>query len=269
MKTSVVISTHATRFSALAFQEDWARNIAQIAALGYDGVELAIRDPNLLDQGTVARVVAEHRLEVSAIGTGQAYVEDGLSLTAPSADTRRRAIQRLKDHIAFAVPFGAVVIVGLLRGRIVANVHRGQAMTWLREGLRECAAHAAPRGVRLAIEPINRYEADLILTAAEALELCHELAAENVGLLLDTFHMNIEETSLEGAITQAGERLFHFHVADSNRRYPGAGHIRFPALLEVLRQIGYQGYISGEMLPLPDPITAAREMRRYLRSLGI
>jgi len=80
--------------------------------------------------------------------------------------------------------------------------------------------------------------------------------------------MNIEEASMYASIVQAGNRLFHFHVADSNRWYPGAGHIDFPGVLAALRQAGYMGYISGEIMPLPDPMTAAREMIRYLRDIG-
>jgi sugar phosphate isomerase/epimerase len=269
MNLSIVLSTHATRFSALAFQEDWSENARHMADLGYDAVELAIRDPKLLDCEGVARLVGKCNLFVSAIGTGQAYGEEGLSFTDPRAEIRQRAIARIRDHVDFAAPFGAVVIIGLIRGRTQAGVSRDQAMDWLREALRECAAYAAPKGVRLAIEAINRYETDLIPTAASGLALLDELGIDNLGLLLDTFHMNIEEPSICESIARTGKRLFHFHVADSNRWYPGAGHIDFPSILATLRQIGYAGYVSGEMMPLPDPMTAAREMIGYLGSIGI
>jgi len=268
MRKSIVISTHATRFSALAFQGSWADNAARMAELGYDGIELAIRDPNLLDRDAVARVIARHNFQVSAIGTGQAYGEEGLSFTDPDAEVRRRAVKRVQDHIAFAEPYGAVIIIGLIRGRTRPGVSREQALTWLREALLLCADYAAPRGLRLVVEAINRYETDLIHTAAEGLALLEQLGADNVGLLLDTFHMNIEEASMYTSIAQARDRLFHFHVADSNRWYPGAGHIDFPGILAALRGAGYAGYISGEIMPLPDPMTAAREMIRYLHDIG-
>ena len=84
-----------------------------------------------------------------------------------------------------------------------------------------------PHGIRLALEPINRYETTLINNAAQGLELIERVGADNFGLLLDTFHMNIEEPSIEDSIRQTGDRIFHFHVADSNRWYPGAGHLDF------------------------------------------
>jgi len=268
MRTSIVLSTHATQFSALAFQQDWAHNVGEMAALGYDAVELAIRDPNLLDQRTVTEVLSRHGLPLAAIGTGQAYGEEGLSFTHPDGDIRRRAVQRIKDQIAFAAPHSAIIIIGLIRGRTQPGVQRAQAWRWMRDALAACADDAARHGVRLVVEAINRYETDLVCTAAEGLALLNELGADNLGLLLDTFHMNIEEASMYDSIRQAGKRLFHFHVADSNRWYPGAGHTDFPGILATLREIGYDGYVSGEMMPLPDPMTAAREMIRYLRRIG-
>jgi len=97
--------------------------------------------------------------------------------------------------------------------------------------------------------------------------LLEQVGADNVGLLLDTFHMNIEEVSLAQAIRDAGTRLFHFHVADSNRRHPGAGHIDFGNVLQTLSDVGYTGYVSGEFLPEPDADRAAAAAIRHLRAL--
>ncbi len=122
-------------------------------------------------------------------------------------------------------------------------------------------------GVRLALEPINRYETTLINTVDEGLDLIDRVGADNFGLLLDTFHMNIEEPSIEESIRRAGDRVFHFHVADSNRWYPGAGHLNFRSILSALAEIGYEGFVSGEFLPRPDAETAAREAIVFLRGL--
>ena len=117
----------------------------------------------------------------------------------------------------------------------------------------------------MAIEPINRYETGLINTVASGLRLVDTIGLDNVGLLLDTFHMNIEEPSMIESMVAAGERLFHFHVADSNRWYPGAGHIDFNAIFSTLNSVGYQGFVSAEILPLPDPDTAAMKTVEYMR----
>ncbi|RME44416.1 MAG: sugar phosphate isomerase/epimerase [Chloroflexi bacterium] len=267
MKLSIVLSTHAAQFQAATFKGDFEANVAKIAGLGYDGVELAIRDPQLVDADELERVVARHNLAVPAIGTGQAWGEEGLSFTDPDRAVRAAAIERVKSHVPLAAHFDAVIIIGLLRGIVKPGVDHGQAMAWLVEALQACSAAAAPAQVRLALEPINRYETTLINNVAQGLELIERVGADNFGLLLDTFHMNIEEPSIEESIRQAGDRIFHFHVADSNRWYPGAGHLDFRRLLEVLFSTGYAGFVSGEFLPEPDADTAARQAILYLRSL--
>ena len=102
---------------------------------------------------------------------------------------------------------------------------------------------------------------------AEGLDLLDQVGAGNVGLLLDTFHMNIEEPVIEDSIRACGERIFHFHVADSNRWYPGAGHLDFKSILNALFATGYQGFVSGEFMPKPDPDTSARLSIVHLRQL--
>jgi sugar phosphate isomerase/epimerase len=267
MKISLVLSTHAASFEPLVYQGDLEQNVAQIASLGYDGVELAVRDPNLLDAEHIRRLMADHGLEVPAIGTGQAYNEEGLSFTDPDQSVRARAVERIIDQIDLASTLGAMVIVGLIRGRVVEGAGRERAMDWLVAALQECLEEAARRDVKLALEPLNRYETELINTVAEGLSLVARMKTDNFGLLLDTFHMNIEEPSIEESILQAGPHIFHFHVADSNRLYPGGGHLGFATIVTALREVGYRGYLSVEALPLPDAQRCAQRAIEHLRQM--
>jgi sugar phosphate isomerase/epimerase len=267
MKLSIVLSTHATSFSAVAYQADLEASAGRMAALGYDGVELAVRDPDLLDAGSLHAAVARHGLAVPAIGTGQAFSEEGLSFTDPDAEVRRRAIERIHRHVDLARPWGAIVIIGLIRGRVQQAVGREQALGWLHEALSECTGYASQQGVRLALEPVNRYETNLIVSVSEGLGLISRIGADNLGLLLDTFHMNIEEPSIEESIRAAGAAVFHCHVADSNRWHAGAGHLDFASILSALGEVSYQGYLSAEVLPLPSPDECAQRNIDYLRRL--
>ncbi len=269
MKLAIVLSTHAAQFQAVAFKGDFETNIAKIAGYGYEGVELAIRDPKLINPNTLEDVIHQHNLIVPAIGTGQAWGEERLSFTSNDPKVRRAAIERIKNHIPLAARFKAVVILGLIRGITPAGQTHKQSITYLVEALQECSAAAVPYDVRYALEPLNRYETDLIHSVAEGLELIERVGADNFGLLLDTFHMNIEEPSLEESISRCGSRIFHFHVADSNRWYPGAGHIDFKRVLTTLFETGYTGFVSGEFIPRPDADTAAQRAIEYLRSLEI
>jgi sugar phosphate isomerase/epimerase len=267
MKLAIVLSTQAAQFQAVAFKGDFEANVARIASYGYDGVELAIRDPKLVNAGELEAVVKKQGLEVPAIGTGQAWGEEGLSFTSDDVEVRRAAIERVKSHVPLAQRFGATIILGLIRGITPSGQTHEQSMAYLVEALQECSTVAAAEGVRFALEPLNRYETDLIHTVEEGLDLMHQVGAENFGLLLDTFHMNIEEPSIESSIRACGDRIFHFHVADSNRWHPGAGHLDFASILSALRETGYDGYVSGEFMPFPDADTGARRAIEHLRPM--
>jgi sugar phosphate isomerase/epimerase len=268
MKLSLVLSTHVAQFQAVALKGDFQANVAKIASWGYDGVELAIRDPKLVDGDELIRLVSAHGLEIPAIGTGQAWGEEGLSFTDPDQTVRAAAIERTISHVPFAARTGAVIIIGLLRGIVKPGVAHAQAMDWLVEALRQCCAAALPHGVRLALEPICRYETTLINNLMQGRDLLKRVGADNMGLLADTFHMNIEEPVIEDSIRANGDRIFHFHVADSNRWYPGAGHLDFRSILNTLDATGYKGYVSGEFMPLPDSDTAAQKSISYLRRIA-
>lgn len=269
MKKAIVVSTHAAAFDAVAFKGNLEANLARVASLGYDGAELAIRDPRIVDADAILDLAQQYGLEIPAIGTGQAWGEEGLSFTDPEAHVRRAAVERVKSHVPVASRFGAVIIIGLLRGIVRLGVSNEQAWSWMADSLRECAEFALASDVRIAVEPINRYETTLVNTAADGLALLEQVGIPNLGLLLDTFHMNIEEPDIGESIRLSAPRLFHFHVADSNRWYPGAGHMDFPSIVATLREVGYRGYVSVEAMPKPDADTSAAEAIRAMRSWGL
>lgn len=265
MKFSIVLSTQPSSFSALAYKGNLAENIAKIKTLGFDGVELAVRDPGQLDFDFLASILKEHNLPVPALGTGQAYIEEKLSFTDPRKEIREQAIARIKSQTMLAARLNAIVIIGLVRGKKEREVGAEATECWLVDALRECAS--INENVKFAIEPINRYETNLINTVQSGLAVLEKVGKNNVGLLLDTFHMNIEELSITESIRAAKECLFHFHVADSNRWYPGAGHVDFRAVFDTLKEIGYSGFVTAEILPLPDSDLAAKHAIEYLRAL--
>ena len=265
MKLALVISVEDTGFDAVAMRGGWVDAARSAAALGYDGVELAVRDPGDIDAEAVARALRDARLHVPAVGTGQAFLADGLSLSHPDEGVRARAIERIDAHIRFAARLGAAVIIGLIRGRITHDRPATEAR--LAASFDPLLRAAEREGVWLLIEPINRYETDLLTTVGETLEFIQDLGAQRLGLLADTFHMNIEEASIEASLRAAGSRLRHVHAADSNRHAPGWGHLDFAAVLATLRAMSYRGWLSAEILPRPDPLAAATQTVRYLRPL--
>lgn len=246
----------------------FAERLEKAARWGYDGVELMAARPHELDAALIRAQVVSMGLEVAAIASGAVFLVDKLTLLAADADVMCRAAARLDALIDFAAAVSApIVTIGSFRGRL-AWAGDG-ARKRLIETLRSAAAHAADQGVRLVLEPLNRYESDIIQNTGEALAFLDEVGHSHLGLLLDTYHVNIEEPSMTECFRQgmAAGRLWHVHLGDSNRLPPGQGHFDFAGVAATLKECGYTDYLSAELLPRPDPDAAAEATIRHMRRL--
>ncbi len=242
--------------------------LARAAAFGADGVELMPADPARLDGAAIRAALRQNQLEAAAIGSGAVAFATGLTLLHPDPTQAAQAESRLRDLITFAAVVGApLVTIGSFRGRLTPVGEDGRER--LRAVLREAAAYAQERGIRLALEPLNRYEMDFLNRADEVLHFIQEVNHPALGLLLDTYHFNIEESSWTEPFRRgmAAGKLWHIHLGDNNRLPPGQGLINFRAILATLREIGYCGYLSAELLARPDPDTAGRQTLAYMRAL--
>jgi sugar phosphate isomerase/epimerase len=229
-------------------------------------LELSVRDPRALDTPDLLRRLAVASVKVSAVATGQAFTADGLHLSAVDDETRTAAVERFATQAALAAILAAPVILGGLRGRIdgSSGKERERRRTLMVESIRACADAAASAGAEVLLEPVNRYETDFVGTAEEGVALLDEVGSSGLRLLLDSFHMNIEERDPALAIRAAGDRLGYVHLADSNRHAPGEGHIDFTAIFGALAEIDYAGPLVAEILPLPDDLTAARHAAAFI-----
>lgn len=262
-RTSVATAAVRTGFGPLLYAGRLPEAARVAAELGHEGIELSLRAPWELDRAELAALLAAHHLRLVAIGSGRGFLEDGLSLADADRDGRARAVRRLTDLMDYGAEFGAPVIIGLLRGRDTS----AEAGERLAESMCACADHAAALGQDVLVEPINRYETPVLSTVGDTLAFVAGMQRSNVKLLLDAFHMNIEEVSIAAAIRRTGDLLGHFHAADSNRCAPGMGHIDYREITIALHDVGYQGWLSAEVLPLPDDFGAARQARRFCLSL--
>ncbi len=263
------LSPRKSAFGPLFFSGDLDAGLRAAAAIGFTCVELSLLDSEALDQEQLLDRLGELGLSVCAIATGQTYIADGYSLFHQEDGARARCLQRLKGHCDLAARVGAGVIIGGIRGRLSQDAGARPAQERRgREALRECAAYAGERGVTLFIEPVNRYETDIVNTLSDGLALISEIGLANLKLLPDTFHMNIEEADPAAAIASAGSAVGYVHCADSNRLAPGWGHFDFPGFFAALDAIGYRGTVGIEALPKPDDESAARQAIACIRGLA-
>ena len=268
MKSAVTISlvteAHGGPF---VFWDGLEAGFAKAAEFGFDAVEIFPPSADDLDAREVKRLGETHHLKVAAIGTGAGWVKHKLRLTDPDATVRRRAQEFVGAMVDLAGSLGAPAIIGSMQGRWGEGVTREQALGWLAEALEQLGPRAHAQGVPLLYEPLNRYETNLFTRVAEAREFLLPLRTQNVKLLCDLFHMNIEEASIPDALRQAGALLGHVHFADSNRQAIGCGHTAMPPIIQALREIGYTGYLSAEVFALPDSDTAAKQTIKAFKLL--
>ncbi len=266
IRSAVTVSlVPEARSGPFVFHGDLAAGCASAAAQGFDAVEIFPGHADELDGHELRRLLREHRLQLAAVGTGAGWLRHKYRLTDPDPHLRMGARDFAAAIIDFAGGFGTPAIIGSMQGRWGDSVPKEQALEWLRQELDQLAPRAHALGVPLFLEPLNRYESNLFNTVAETLAFLDTLRTRNVKLLCDLFHLAIEEVDIAAALRQAGNRLGHVHFADSNRRAIGLGHTNPAPIAQTLLELGYQGYVSAECLPLPDSEAAARQTMNAFR----
>lgn len=268
MKIGVSLSPELSKFGPLLFAGNLGKGLQTARDLGYTGVELSLRNSPDIDQEQLITTLKEMKLKVYAIATGQSYIHDNYSLYSAEDEKRQKAIKRIKGHVDFAARLGSMVIIGGIRGKIE---DKGQDLAEQRykgnQALTISTKYAREKSVTLLLEPLNRYETNVINTLEEGLEIIEDIGCDNLRILPDTFHMNIEERSIEESLIRAKNYIEYIHFADSNRLAPGFGHISFERILSTLSEIGYNGVIGIEVLPKPDDFQAAQQAIRHINSL--
>lgn len=260
MRSAVTISlVPEARGGPFVFWDNLAPACRRARELGFDGVEIFAPGPDAIDPKELRALLDEHNLALAAVGTGAGWVKQRLTLTLPDAQKRDGAKAFIKSMIDFGGQFGAPAIVGSMQGRHGDGVDQPTAWGWLAEGVQELSEHARQYNVPLIVEPINRYESNLLNSLDDGLKLLTDAGATNGVLLADLFHMNIEEPDITASLLKAGPRIGHVHFVDSNRRPAGNGHLDYPRIAHALRDVKYDRFISAEALPWPDSDAAAQQ----------
>jgi len=270
MRSAVTISlVPEARGGPFVYWDDLAAGCRAASARGFDAVEIFPPGPDAVNPDELRTLLDDNGLALAAVGTGAGWVKHKLSLTSPDDATRDRAVAFVRSVMDLAAKFDAPAIIGSMQGKWEGAVSKPTALRYLGNALFKLDQHAADLGTTLLYEPLNRYETNLINTLGDAVQFLTGASLEHVKILADLYHMNIEEANLPDAIRAAGRHIGHVHFADSNRRAAGLGHTDFAPIVSALKDVGYSGYLSAEVLPLPDADTAARQtvdtFRRYTK----
>lgn len=267
-KTAFTLSPLKTSFGPMLFSGNLNEGLKVASELGYNGVELSIKNPLDLDKEDIIKRIKILGLDIYAIATGQSYYNDGFSFSSEDKNKRNNAIERIKDNIDFGEILNCKIIIGGILGNIKDKFGSGSDNEKrVIDSFYPCLDYAKKKNVIILFEPINRYETLFINTMEEGREFLKVFNYDNLKLVPDTFHMNIEEFSLEKSLKDNIDFIDYIHLVDSNRCAPGFGHTDLKSVIKTLNDIKYNGVLSCEILPLPDSLTAAKQAIKYIKSI--
>lgn len=225
---------------AATFGKEHLFCIEEAARMGCEVIDFSINDPRVFPVQEAAKRVEDCGM-VAVTSTALPLACNPIS---PDREVRGKALEFMERLVDITALLGAHVTGGVnhsASGYHSGKVRSAQEVEWCAQYLEKLTAYAGQRGVTIAMEPVKRFESHFMNTAAQALEMIDLVKAQNLGVHLDTFHMNIEEASFTEAILSCGPHLKHMHLVDSNRGAPGQGHIDWVEIMRALKAIGYEG----------------------------
>lgn len=259
--------------------------VSKVRQFGFDLIEVAVEDPALIDVHLLKQVLDDNGLGVVTCGV----FGPGRNLSSLDATERQASADYLHWMIDAAAELGSPVVCGPMYsavGKPYIDDPDLRKKEWALavEGLQSVCAYAVKVGVRLAIEPLNRFENDVINTVDQGWRLIDDVGAENLGFHLDTFHMHLEEKDSALAVTKAGKHLYHLHACENDRGIPGTGQVAWQAIFSALRESDYDGNVVIESFTpkvqsiaravciwreiAPDQDSLARQGLAFLQQLG-
>lgn len=266
MKIALAVAPPDALPSAFVVYRDKLEVCIQKAAhLGYDGVELALLSREQAELPSLKKSLAATGLEIPMVSTGQIFADTGVSFTDPDSGKRKKAVDDFLGLMEVAAELGSMINIGRLRGVLQEDQPSEE---YFMESMSQVLARAEALDVTVALETVNRYEINFLNTCDQCTAMIDRIDHPLLKMMPDIFHMNIEDASIEGSFWRHAEKIAYVHFADSNRWAPGRGHLDFLSIINALRGTGYSDWVSVEILPFPDPDSAAYEaiatLRKYL-----
>ncbi|MCA9232979.1 MAG: sugar phosphate isomerase/epimerase [Planctomycetales bacterium] len=242
--------------------------IEQLKEMGYDGVELP-----LFEAGDAGRYQQLGK-QLDDLGLGRTAVtvlNADANPISPDSSVRRQGVETIKAVLDTCAAAGVETLVGPFHSAIGEFSGAGpteEEWKWGVECMREMAEHAGKVGVRLGVEPLNRFETYLLNTQADAARFAREVEHPSCGMLYDTFHANIEEKDIAAAIEACADKIYHVHISENDRSTPGAGAVDWNTNFDTLHKVGYDGWMTVEAFgrSLPEIVAATKIWRKMYES---
>lgn len=253
--------------SVTAYQGPLEKSFSDLEAFGYDGVELMTLDPSKLDWDFVRREAEEHKLAVSLVCTGEIFGQLGLSYTNPNEEVRKEAVRKTKQIIEFASYLEANINIGRIRGQYCHQIPKEVTYQYAVDAFKELSEYSGKKNVRIALETVTIMQTNFINTLEEGTQMVDAVDNPNFRLMMDIFHLNLEENNIYEAIRKYSTYNMHVHLADNNRRYPGHCGLDFEKIINQFKECGYNQDFSIEVFQIPNQEETAKRAIAHLKPI--
>lgn len=251
------------------YKEEIEKNVEKSAKAGFDAVELITPDPDTFEWDRLEKALKDYKMELACINSGRLYSQYGVTLIHTDKAIQKKALEKFKSIIRIAERFKCYANIGIFRGPAIS----GKPVTYTRDMfvdiLKELCEYAAQYKVIINFEPTNRYEINFINTTDEGLDIINRVNMPNLGLLLDLYHMHLEDDDMISKIVYCRNIVKHFHFTDTDRWPAGNSHgeVNFPQLINILKLINYNGFLSQNLVRSKDADACAKTTATFLRNL--
>jgi sugar phosphate isomerase/epimerase len=269
MKLCYQVATPDVKISpdVTAFQGSLNRSFGKLGQMGYDGVELMTLNPKELNWDIVKKEAEKNKLSVVLVCTGEIFGQLKLSFMDKNTEIRIEAVKKVKEIIDFASFLGANINIGRVRGQYCREIPKEISYKYAVDAFKNISDYAGNKNVMIALENVTYMQTNFVNTLEEAAKVVRDVDNDYFRLMMDIYHMNIEEKDMFQVIEKYSKYNIHVHLADNNRRYPGSCGFNFEKIINTFKNSGYDGAFCTEIYQLPDQETSAAKSAEYLRPI--
>ncbi|MBU5485876.1 sugar phosphate isomerase/epimerase [Clostridium sp. MSJ-11] len=250
-----------------AFQGKLDYTFGRLGELGYDGVELMTLNPSELSWDEVCEEAQKNNLDIVLVCTGEIFGQQNLSFMDKNLEVRNKSIERVKEIIDFASYLGANINIGRVRGEYCHDLPREISYGYAIDAFKNISEYGGKKDVKIALESVTLMQTNFINTVEEGVKVVQDVDNEYFRIMMDIFHLNIEEKDMFKAIEKYADYNIHVHLADNNRRYPGHCAFDFEKIIQAFKDTGYDGAFCTEIFQIPNQEIATEEAIKHLRPI--
>lgn len=264
VKFAYAFQTTETKKQLLSAKGDPEEVMKKLADIGYDAVELLVRDPKKSEFGHLMKIMERNNLETASLGTGPMAADDGLAFCSADNTIRKEAVKRIFELIRWSAEFRSTINIGKLRGNIDENNHE-ESWKFMTHSFETVLEEAHKYDVKILIEPQNETQINSLNTTGETIEFIDKLDSSHLGVMLDLFHLESEDKTNAELIKDVSHKLGYIHLSDSERAVPGQGVFNIREFINIINDINKELFVGLEIKQEDNQVETANTAYQVLK----